>query len=149
MIEKVPQIIPNCQRRNRAKSARSLGGKLHENTTPGLHTPGNARGDVAIHHQGYRSLKLEPPCVLEEDVTLLPVKRYSGIYFLCRGTQVIYIGASKDVVSSVHNPDVARDAWDRAYYRRVPASELRRVKREMVEKYLPIHNMMEAKHALA
>lgn len=83
-------------------------------------------------------MKLEPPSVLDISVTLLPHHPIPGVYFLCLDDTVVYIGASKDVVRSVHAPEIDRGCWDRAYY--VPSHKAEELKAALVRKYLPRFN---------
>lgn len=83
---------------------------------------------------------LEPPATLAEPVTLLTgLAPIAGVYFLCRGEKIEFIGSSTDIRRSIgHLRILPEEAWDRVYYISSPQRMSRsRLKRSLIRKYSP------------
>lgn len=68
-------------------------------------------------------------------------QRYCGIYFLCKGNDVVYVGQSVNVIARIgtHQQDVSK-SFDRAFFFCCKPEDLDRVERALIDELLPLHN---------
>ena len=66
-----------------------------------------------------------------------------GIYFLCQGDEIVYIGQAKNVGSRIadHRGERARKPHDRAFFLRVHPDNLNSVERFFIRRYRPRFNV--------
>lgn len=88
-----------------------------------------------------------PPLVLSEVPNLLfggPVHAFSGVYFLCRGDNVVYVGQSVTLSAriGIHSSEkqMRPKEFDRAYLLPVPREHLNRVEAAFIRALRPEYN---------
>lgn len=84
-------------------------------------------------------MRLDPPGILQEPVSLLTgITPVVGVYFLCKGDVIQFIGSSTNIRDTLYHTKVPQEAWDRVYYIIAPHRMTRsRLKRTMIRKYDP------------
>jgi hypothetical protein len=70
---------------------------------------------------------------------LMPVELHTGIYFLVKNNEVVYIGQSKTIEVRVSTHIGAKD-FDKAYYFECPLEELDEVEMELIRAVKPVLN---------
>lgn len=97
--------------------------------------------EANVHPKPASACLTAPVCLrgLEGLLTCVLPDRISGVYFLCRGAEVVYVGQSTDVLGRVAQHRTYKD-HDRAYYWPVPPGELDRVEGAFIRLLKPCLN---------
>ena len=70
--------------------------------------------------------------------TRQPVHRISGIYFLFKGEELVYIGQSINIMGRINNHNI--DEWDSYSYTEVPRWNLTTIEQQYIHKFKPRRN---------
>lgn len=90
-------------------------------------------GDVSV---GYDSKGLLNLGTIKS--TRQPVYRITGVYFLFKGEELVYIGQSINIMGRINNHNIVN--WDTFSYIEVPKYDLDAVEKEYILKYKPREN---------
>jgi hypothetical protein len=72
----------------------------------------------------------------------------TGVYFLCKGNEVLYVGQSTNIGNRVttHAAESTKD-HDKVFFLRLPASQLAEVESRFIASLKPVHNWVGKKAA--
>jgi hypothetical protein len=72
----------------------------------------------------------------------------TGVYFLCKGNEVVYVGQSTNIGNHVtaHAAESTKD-HDKVFFLRVPASQLVEDESRLIASLKPVHNRVGKKAA--
>lgn len=82
-----------------------------------------------------------PDCLLDAGVMQMPIVRASGIYFLCQGDVVVYVGKTINLLLRL-GQHVATDKYDAIYYVLAPADQLIDLEASFIRKLRPQKNKL-------